>query len=100
MPSDRAKIEAAKSYLRRKYTGDLAGLKLYADSVFTAATDAVEITGISSEGGNTTGQIVFEKSLLLIMVEELIREQEATAAGTGGGSRAVFSDFSRHCIAT
>lgn len=74
MPSDRAKIEATKSYFRRKYAGNLEQLKDYAESVFHAATDSVEITSISAEGAQTGGQLVFEKSLLLIMVEELIQE--------------------------
>lgn len=84
------------SYLRRKYTGDLAALKTFADEVFACATKEVALTSTAFEGGSSSGTIKFDKVILGQAVEALIAEQ----SGVAGQSRSVFSDFSRNPILT
>lgn len=74
------RILAAKKYLRRKYAGNLPGLKALAEQVAESAFDAVTITGNSYEGGNAAGQISFEPLEYLSAVEDVIAEMDSSAA--------------------
>lgn len=100
MPSDRSKIEYAKSYLRRKYATDLPGLKALADAIFASATESVEITSLGFEGGSSAGVVVFEKAVQGIAIEELIAEFSLVVGDPVMSGRGLFSDFSRGILQT
>lgn len=73
-------IQTAKRYLRRKYPVDqLPQLKTLADTTFAEATDTVTLTSNSFEGGSASGEITFDKTVLLTAIEELIAEVDPTA---------------------
>jgi hypothetical protein len=97
MPSDRSKISIAKAHLREIYANDLAGLKRYSAEVFAEATETVTLVNSSFEGGQGSGQITFEKILLLAAIRELIAEMEGTGRS---GRRVIFSDYSRSAVST
>jgi hypothetical protein len=67
-----AKIAGIKSALRYK---SLAELQALADSIFSAATEDVTITGTSSDGGSATGEITFPKWLYLEVVMDVRKEK-------------------------
>lgn len=72
--------EAVIQYLRRKY-GDgtapnIAILKAMADTAFASATQTVEITNSSGPLGTTGAVIKFDKTTLLLAIEELLRETD------------------------
>jgi hypothetical protein len=79
--SDRTKIDAAKAHLRREYSDNaegLAALKQLARDAFSEATDTVTLTSTSFEGGAGSGQITFDKMILLVALNELIAERDST----------------------
>jgi hypothetical protein len=52
----------------------VAALRAYSLEVFAAASEQIAITAGSFEGGQGSGQIVFEKSILGVAIEELLAE--------------------------
>jgi hypothetical protein len=52
----------------------VAELRAKADSIFAEASEQIAITAGSFEGGQGSGQIVFEKSILGLAIEELLAE--------------------------
>jgi hypothetical protein len=52
----------------------VAELRAYSLEVFAQASEQIAITAGSFEGGQGSGQIVFEKSILGIAIEELLAE--------------------------
>jgi len=65
---------ALRLYLRRRYAGNLTGLRQLAEKTFSEATETVTLTSLGAEGGSQSGQITCPKGLLLLVVEELIAE--------------------------
>lgn len=79
MLSDRALIETDKSYLRRTYAPDAAGLlelKKYAIKLYDECPQDVEITTTTKEGVSGGGQISNNLRIRRIAVEELISERD------------------------
>lgn len=75
MPSitpDHAKVSGIKSYLRYKSLDELQDLS---DSIFSAATEDVTITGTSAEGGSANGEVTFPKWLYLEAVMDVRKEK-------------------------
>lgn len=54
----------------------VAELRAYSETVFATASDTIAITAGSFEGGQGSGQLVFEKSLLGIAIEQLLAEMD------------------------
>lgn len=54
----------------------VAELRAYSLEVFAEASDTIAITAGSFEGGQGSGQLVFEKSLLGIAIEQLLAEMD------------------------
>ncbi len=104
MPASNAtSLNYCVSFLKREYPSTrLVDLEQLAREVFGTATETVQITTVSSEGGQTGGQVTFDKIILGTAIEKLIAQYIATAAGetSQGGSRAVFSDFSKNWSCT
>lgn len=74
--------EAVIQYLRRKY-GDgsapnIALLKTMADTAFASATQTVEIITTAGPLGTTGAALKFDKTVLLLAIEELLREMDPT----------------------
>lgn len=93
------RIYRAKQYLRRKYAGNVQGLKDLADTVVAnGAFDSVTITGDSHEGTSSSGQLVFEPLEYLGAIEELIAEMDSTVPQPGDS--VMFSDFSCRSVQT
>lgn len=77
---DADRIEAYKNRLRRKYAGDLVGLKALADEVDNdGATDPTILTGQNFEGGGHTSQVAFDPMAKLAAIEAVIAEMDPTA---------------------
>ena len=77
---DADRIDAYKTYLRRKYAEDLPGLKTLADELIAnGALDEVTITSNSFEGGSAQGQVAFDPMAKLKAVEEIIAELDDDA---------------------
>ncbi|MBC7366753.1 MAG: hypothetical protein H7343_08055 [Undibacterium sp.] len=97
---DASRIATATQYLRRKYAGDLIGLKRLADTIATnGAFESVTITGQGFEGGQASGALTFEPMAYLGAVEALILELDPT--GTPGGPAPThYADFSRGYLET
>jgi hypothetical protein len=75
MPSitpDHAKISGIKSYLRFKSLEELQALS---DSIFSAATEEVTITGTSAEGGSANGEVTLPRWLYLEAVMDVRKEK-------------------------
>lgn len=89
--SDFEKISGVKNYLAR--TKSVEELKAIADSVFTAATEEVTITGTSADGGSANGEITFPKWLYLKVLEELIGANDDTTGTVRGRQLCTFPDF-------
>lgn len=74
------KLNVCLQFLRRTYYRpatqgwDVEKLKSLAADTYVAATETVTITGTSSELGSFTGQITFEKIILLGALEQLLIE--------------------------
>jgi hypothetical protein len=72
--SEEFKLAYARLYIQRTYplndAGKLAALKTLANQCFEGATDTVTITSASSEGGQASGVISFEKVILAKAIEE------------------------------
>lgn len=71
---------AVTKYLRRKY-GDgsvdsIAALKTMADIAFASATQTVEINMSAGALGTTGGALKFDKTVLVLAIEELLRETD------------------------
>lgn len=49
-------------------------LRVYSLAVFAEASDMIALTSASFEGGQGSGQLVFEKSLLGLAIEQLLAE--------------------------
>ena len=92
---DAARIATATRYLRRKYTGDVNGLRRLADTVATTggAFESVTITGQGFEGGQASGALTFEPLAYLAAIEALIIELDPdnTPAGPSPSRLADFS---------
>jgi hypothetical protein len=69
---DHAKISGIKSYLRFKSLEELQALS---DSIFSAATEEVTITGTSAEGGSANGEVTLPKWLYLEAVMDVRKEK-------------------------
>jgi len=69
---DHEKVSGIKSYLRYKSLEELQAL---ADSIFTAATEEVTITGTAAEGGSANGEVAFPKWLYLEVVMDVRKEK-------------------------
>jgi hypothetical protein len=69
---DHEKIGGIKNYLRYKSLADLQAL---ADSIFSAATEEVTITGTSADGGSANGEVTLPKWLYLDAVMDVRREK-------------------------
>jgi hypothetical protein len=54
----------------------LAELKALAETAFTGASKTVTITSSSFEGGQGSGEITFDRSILWLAVEQLIEETD------------------------
>lgn len=76
---DASRIATVKQYLRRKYAGDVNGLKALANQVAESAVAAVTITGQTFEGGSAQGTVTFEKLAYLAAVEAVILELDSDA---------------------
>jgi hypothetical protein len=57
-------------------------LRAYSLEVFNEASDTIAITAGSFEGGSGSGQLVFEKSLLGIAIEQLLQEMDPSYVHT------------------
>ena len=97
---DAARIATATRYLRRRYAGDANGLRKLADTVVTnGAFEHVQITGQGFEGGQASGQLVFEPLAYLAAIEALILELDpASAPAVPSPSR--LADFSAGYLST
>lgn len=87
------RVATAKKYLRRKYQGNVAGLKTLVDTIAEDAFETVTITGSGYEGGNDSGQITFEKLEYLSALEDVISEMDSTVPQPA--ATCVLSDFSQ-----
>lgn len=65
-------------------------LRAKADEVFTEASDTIAITSGTFEGGSGTGQLVFEKSLLGLAIEQLLAEFDPDYVSTSAIPRKSF----------
>jgi hypothetical protein len=54
----------------------VAELRAYSEEVFAEASDTIVITSGSFEGGQGSGQLVFEKTLLGLAIEQLLAEMD------------------------
>jgi hypothetical protein len=90
--SERQQADYIKSYLRRKFSADIPGLKAYADEVFGSATDEITVTTTSFEGGSVGGIPTFNKMTLLGAIEEVIEELDPTFV-VPWRSRVVLPDY-------
>ena len=88
------KIAYAKSYLRRKYDGDLPGLRSLADQIAESSFESVTVTGTAFEGASSQGQLVFHPLEYLGALEELIAEMSTASAATPSRNIMVMADFS------
>jgi hypothetical protein len=70
--SEHDKISGIKSYLRYQPLQDLIDL---ADSVFSAATEEVTITGTAADGGSANGEVTFPKWLYLEAIMDVRKEK-------------------------
>lgn len=95
--NDDVRLVYVKSFLRRQYATNVAGLRALAQEVFDAATEEVVITSQGFQGGSASGQVQFDKTLLGLAIEELIAELDPTNAVTGLDGSAHL-DFSQRCI--
>ena len=73
---DAARIQTVKRHLRRTYKDNLTGLKALQISVSAGATEAVELTGNSFEGGSANGQLVFERLAYLQAILDVLDEMD------------------------
>lgn len=71
---DAARIQIAKSYLRRKYADDVPGLRTLMEEVAACLSESVTLTGNSFEGGSASGQITFERLAYLGAIMEVLDE--------------------------
>lgn len=69
-----AKINTLKQMLRIKYANDLTGLKRKWEEVAAGATEFVEITGTSFEGGSANGVQVLDRLEYLAAVQSIMAE--------------------------
>ena len=78
--SDDLKLSACLQYLRRTYylpatqLWDLPKLKAIATAAYAEASEQVTIVATASDLGSTTGQVTFDKWLLIAAVEQLLLE--------------------------
>jgi hypothetical protein len=104
MPSntpDHQKISGIKSFLRFK---GLAELQDLSETIYTAATEEVTITGTSAEGGSANGEVTLPKWLYLEAVMDVRKEkgdipvnEDGTMTSRQLGTRA---DYSRAVAVT
>lgn len=73
---DAARIQTVKRHLRRTFKNDLIGLKAKCTEVAAGATEAVELTGNSFEGGSANGQLVFERLAYLQAILDILDEMD------------------------
>ena len=77
------RIDTVCRSLRRKYAAigapDILALRALIDQLEISATTHVEITGNAFEGGNATGQLVFERLEYLAACSDVLAEIDATA---------------------
>jgi|SRR5882724_3191387 len=74
--SERDQYNYVRDFLWRKYSGDLVGLKSYADQVSQSALDEVILTSTSFEGGRDEGQVKFNKFIVFAACEDLIKSMD------------------------
>lgn len=55
--NDDVRLVYVKSFLRRQYATNVAGLRALAQEVFDAATEEVVITSQGFQGGSASGQV-------------------------------------------
>lgn len=94
-----AQIQIVTTMLRRKYTADVVGLKRLWEKVATEATEYVEITGNSYEGGSASGSVVFERLAYLAALEAALTELDPAGTPTPPPS-GTFADFSHGFLQT
>lgn len=102
-----AQLETILQYLRRKYYAEseganratyIAALKTRADTLLTAGTDQVAITGTSSEaGGAAQGEVTFDPLVYLQAIETLLLEVDDSAEPPPPSG--VIVDFSQRSVA-
>lgn len=82
--SDDLKLSACLQYLRRTYylpatqLWNVPALRAIATKAYEEASEQVTIISSGSELGSTTGQITFDKWLLIAAVEQLLLEVDPT----------------------
>jgi len=69
---DHQKVSGIKAYLRYK---SLAELQALSDTIFSAATEEVTITGTAADGGSANGEVAFPKWLYLSVVMDVRAEK-------------------------
>jgi hypothetical protein len=80
--TDSQKLEYAKSALRRKFATDLTGLRTLANTVRDALMSGetkVKITNSGFEGGNASGEIIWDAALTGMACEALLLELDPDA---------------------
>lgn len=78
---DHEKISGIKAYLRFKSLPELQAL---ADTIFSAATEEVTITGTAADGGSATGEVTLPKWLYLEAVMDVRKEKGDVPFNTDG----------------
>lgn len=80
---DAAKFYACLQYLRRtNYTAgvwNVAAIQAIATAAYAEATTQVTLISTSSDLGTVTGQVTFDKAILLAAVENLLAEVDPNA---------------------
>lgn len=71
--TDREQVEFCRKFLRRRYK-TLPELEALESEVWEAATREVTFTANSFEGASASGQITFDRKILLVAVQSLIAD--------------------------
>lgn len=98
---DAAKLATITQYFRELYcvagVWNLADMRAQRLAAFSAATDEVVIVGSSSELGAMSGQVKFDKMLVVAAINALMREADPTNVPAPPPSGASL-DYSGRCI--
>jgi hypothetical protein len=73
---------------------NLAELRTLADSTFESATDTITLTSSSSEGGQASGVVTFEKVILGQALEKILAEFDPDYTPPPGQGSGFFMQFS------